>query len=62
VPAIWTDKDKFASQIDNLKTLEDAQAALIQTGAPDDVGKAGQKMGGQGCGGCHSQFREKLPG
>ena len=60
-PEIWTDKDKFAGTIANLKALEDQAADLINTGSPDDVAKFMPQMGAKGCGGCHSQFREKLP-
>ena len=60
-PTIWTDKDKFAASIAGLKTLADSEVALVKTGSPDDVGKSVPKLGGQGCGGCHSTFREKLP-
>jgi cytochrome c556 len=61
-PAIWTDKDKFAASIASLKALADNEANLVKTGTAEDVGKSVPKLGGQGCGGCHSAFREKLPG
>ncbi len=59
---IWTDKDGFAKVVATLKDLEDKQADLIKTGTPADVGAAQANLGRMGCGGCHSTYREKLPG
>jgi cytochrome c556 len=59
---IWTDHDHFVSIVTQLHDLEVAQAALIKTGTPADVGAAQANLGKVGCGGCHGTFREKLPG
>jgi cytochrome c556 len=59
--AIWTDKAKFASIITTLGDLEAKEAQVIKTGTPEQVGAAMADLGKQGCGGCHSSFREKMP-
>jgi cytochrome c556 len=61
-PAIWTDHDKFLGVIAALKDAESAQADLIKTGTPEAVGAGMSNIGRNGCGACHTTFREKLPG
>ena len=61
-PAAWTESDKMMAVVATLKGLEDKQADLIKTGTPEAVGAAQGDLGKNGCGGCHSAYRERKPG
>lgn len=60
-PAAFTETDKLAAVVATLKDLEAKQAELIKTGTPDAVGAAQGDLGKNGCGGCHSTYRERKP-
>jgi cytochrome c556 len=60
-PAAFTEKDKLAEAVANLKTLEDKTAGVIKTGTPADVAAAAGDLGKNGCGGCHTPYRERKP-
>lgn len=60
-PAALTEKDKLAAIVANLKGLEDKLADTVKTGTPEQVTAAAADVGRQGCGGCHSQYRERKP-
>jgi cytochrome c556 len=58
---IWTEKADFAKSITALGDMETAMAETIKTGAPEAVGAAAGDLGRKGCGGCHTNYREKKP-
>jgi len=60
-PAAFTETDKLAAIVATLKGLEDKEADLIKTGTPEAVGAGAGDMGKNGCGACHSQYRERKP-
>lgn len=56
---IWSEWDKF---VEASHTLEEAAATLVEaaaTGDKDNVMAAFAEVGKNGCGGCHSSFRQK---
>lgn len=60
-PAAFTEKDKLAAIVATLKVTEDKLADTIKTGTPDQVAAVAADVGRMGCGGCHSQYRERKP-
>jgi cytochrome c556 len=60
-PVIWTDHDSFAKIPAVLKDYEMKTKVAIETGTPADVGMAAAAEGKNGCGACHSTYREPLP-
>ena len=60
-PAAFTDTDKLKMIVANLKTIEDKAAETIKTGTPEQAGAALGEIGKNGCGGCHSEYRERKP-
>jgi cytochrome c556 len=60
--AIWTDHDKFVAIAKTLHDTAVAEADVIKTGTPEEVGAAQANLGKVGCGACHGPYREKLPG
>jgi cytochrome c556 len=61
-PEIWSDHDGFVKAVATLHDAEVAEAAAIKSGVPADVAAGMAGIGKTGCGGCHSVYREKLPG
>jgi cytochrome c556 len=59
--AAFTDTAKLAEIVATLKGFEDKQADLIKTGTPEAVGALQGDLGKNGCGGCHSAYRERKP-
>ena len=60
-PAAFTDGAKLTEIVANLKTIEDKAADTIKTGTPEQAGAAVGDIGKNGCGACHSQYRERKP-
>jgi cytochrome c556 len=60
-PAAFTETPKLAEVVATLKSFEDKQADLIKTGTPDAVGALQADLGKNGCGGCHTPYRERKP-
>jgi cytochrome c556 len=60
-PEIWTEWDKFKAIPPVLQEAELKLAAAIKTGDKGMIGPAIGNVGKNGCGACHSNFREKLP-
>lgn len=60
-PAAFTERDKLAQIVAQLKVLEDKEAELIKTGTPEQVGAGAADLGKNGCGACHGQYRERKP-
>ncbi len=58
---IWTEWDDFVKAANELKPYADA-VKIVFLNDPENVaavGAAVKKLGGEGCRGCHKQFREK---
>jgi cytochrome c556 len=60
-PEIWTDWDKFKAIVPVLADAEQKLADAVKSGDKAAIGAALGNTGKNGCGACHSQFREKLP-
>ena len=60
-PEIWTDWDKFKAIVPVLQDAEMKLADAVKSGDKAAMGAALANTGRNGCGACHSQFREKLP-
>jgi cytochrome c556 len=59
-PDIWKDHDKFQSIPPALKAEEEKILAAVKAGDKKAVGEGVAAAGKNGCGACHTQFREKL--
>ncbi|HEV8028886.1 MAG TPA: cytochrome c [Stellaceae bacterium] len=59
-PEIWKEWDKFKTLPAGLKTEEEKLAAAIKSGDKGAVGAQLAETGKNGCGGCHTPYREKL--
>ena len=59
-PEIWQDWAGFETAAGNLGTHADALVAAAQTGDAAAMQAAFDALGKEGCGGCHSKFRQKL--
>jgi cytochrome c556 len=59
-PAIWTDQAKFQEAAQNAQAKIDALAAAVKGGEKAAIEAAFNDLGKNGCGGCHTTFREKL--
>jgi cytochrome c556 len=57
---IWTDRADFDKIPAVLKGYEMMTKTAIATGTPADVGAAAAAEGKNGCGACHSTFREPM--
>lgn len=57
-PVIWTDWDKFKEAQSNADQKAVALAAALKSGDKAKVEAAFADMGKNGCGGCHTTFRE----
>ena len=59
--AAFTEKDKLAAIVGNLKVMEDKLAGTIKTGTPEQVGAEAAGLGPNGCGACHKDYRQQRP-
>jgi cytochrome c556 len=59
-PAIWQEWDKFKGLPADLKTEEEKLSAAVKTGDKAAIGAQLQATGKNGCGACHTPYREKL--
>jgi cytochrome c556 len=57
-PAIWADADKFAAAVKTAQDKANALDAALKDGDKDKITAAFGDMGKNGCGGCHTPFRE----
>jgi cytochrome c556 len=58
--AIWTDWDKFLDAQKTAAGKADALLAAVKTGDKAAIQTAFGDLGKNGCGNCHTSFREKL--
>jgi|SRR5271163_220182 len=58
--AIWTDWDKFLDVQKAARAKADALLAAVKTGDKAAIQTAFADLGKNGCGACHTNFREKL--
>ncbi len=58
-PDIWKEWDKFKALPDVLKGEEEKLAVAIKSGDKQAVVKSLTATGRNGCGGCHTSYREK---
>jgi cytochrome c556 len=59
-PAIWTEWDKFQKIPAELKVEEEKLAEALKSGNKDAVAAQLAATGKNGCGACHTPYREKL--
>jgi cytochrome c556 len=59
-PAIWQEWDKFKAIPPELLSDEEKLAAAIKTGDKAAIGEQLANTGKNGCGACHTPYREKL--
>ncbi|HYM04827.1 MAG TPA: cytochrome c [Stellaceae bacterium] len=59
-PDIWKEWDKFKAIIPTLQTEEQKLVDAIKTGDKAAIGAQLGATGKNGCGGCHTPYREKL--
>ena len=59
-PEIWKEWDKFKTLPAGLKTEEEKLAAAVKSGDKAAVGAQLAATGKNGCGACHTPYREKL--
>ncbi len=59
-PEIWQQFDKFKTLPAALKTEEEKLAAAVKSGDKAAVGAQVASTGKNGCGACHTPYREKL--
>lgn len=59
-PAIWTDQDKFLAAQKSAAAKADALLAAAKSGDQATIRTAFADLGKNGCGNCHTNFREKL--
>ena len=57
---IWANFDDFKAHAAKLHDLATALEAAAQTGDKDQISTAFATMGKDGCGGCHTLYREKI--
>jgi cytochrome c556 len=60
-PEIWTDYAEFKAIPPKVADLETALGAAVRKGDKRAILMAIGNLGKNGCGACHSKFREKLP-
>ena len=56
---IWEEWDEFVAATERLGEKAAALQAALSAGDSDRIGAAFGDLGKNGCGGCHSKFREK---
>jgi cytochrome c556 len=59
-PAIWSDRSKFISTQKAAAGKSEALLAAVKTGDKPAIRTAFADFGKNGCGACHTAFREKL--
>jgi cytochrome c556 len=59
-PTVWTDADKFLAAQKTASAKADALLAAVKTGDKAAIQTAFVDLGKNGCGNCHTTFREKL--
>lgn len=59
-PAIWSDWKEFLAVQSSANEKADALAAALKTDDKKRIGAAFADLGKNGCGGCHTKFREQL--
>jgi cytochrome c556 len=59
-PAIWTDWDKFLEAQKAAASKADALLVAVSGGDKTAIEAAFNDLGKNGCGGCHTTFREKI--
>lgn len=59
-PEIWKEFDKFKTLPMGLRAEEEKLAAAVKSGDKAAVGAQIANTGKNGCGGCHTPYREKL--
>jgi len=59
-PAIWTDWNKFIAAQENAVAKADALSNTLKSADKAAISAAFGDLGKNGCGGCHSTFREKI--
>jgi cytochrome c556 len=59
-PDIWSDWSGFLQAQGNGSAKADALAAALKTNDKKKIGAAFADLGKNGCGGCHTKFREQL--
>jgi cytochrome c556 len=60
-PAIWAEWDKFVAAQQNALSKAQALDAAIKTGDKAQIQTAFADLGQNGCGACHTPFREPQP-
>jgi cytochrome c556 len=60
-PLIWTDWSKFSAQIPKIAELEATLAAAVKKNDKPAILVAIGNLGKNGCGACHSSYREHIP-
>jgi cytochrome c556 len=59
-PIIWTDNDKFMQAQKDMVAQAQKLAAVVKTGDKAAIQEQWSSVSKNGCGGCHTTFREKL--
>jgi cytochrome c556 len=59
-PEIWQDPDGFKAAADKLGELAGAVEEAAAGGDKEKIAAAFGALGKEGCGGCHTRFRQKL--
>ena len=59
-PEIWTDWDKFLGAQKQAAAKADALLAAVKGGSKDAIRTAFADLGKNGCGNCHTNFRETI--
>jgi cytochrome c556 len=59
-PVIWSEPDRFKAASENAAGEIDKLVAAVKSGDKDKVAAQFQNTGKEGCGGCHTVFRQKL--
>jgi cytochrome c556 len=59
-PIIWTDNDKFIQAQKNMLAQAQKLAAAVKAGDKAAIQDQWSNVSKDGCGGCHTTFREKL--
>ena len=59
-PAIWTEWSKFLDRQKTAVAKADALLVAVKTGQKPEIQRAFVDLGKNGCGACHTDFRQKL--
>ena len=59
-PVVWTDWDKFSAAAQTATAKAQALNTALKGGDKGAIQAAFEDMGKNGCGGCHTTFREKI--